>query len=163
MIYFSKFFDSIIEKGKRILKVEQFGAKTAFESLPFGIDSNPVKGMTAIYAETSNDSESLIIGYINENQLAELGETRLFSVDENKSLKSFIWLKNDGKIELNGSDYSSTRFEPLNTALNAEKDLINIELNKIAVAINAIVPGSYTPVPINLDISSSQNSDVKLS
>lgn len=163
MIYFSKFSDSVIDGGKRLLKVLQFGAKSADECLPFGVDSNPIKNMTAIYAETSNDSESVIIGYINENQLAQSGETRLFSVDSNGALKSYVWLKNNGDIELNGNNYSSVRFEPLNVGLNSEKDLINAELVKIATAINAIVPGSYTPLPITLDISNAKNDTVKLS
>lgn len=163
MIYFSKFFESAVELGKRILKVQQFGAKSANEVAPFGIDANPIKGMTAIYAETSNNSETVVIGYINENQLANSGEIRLYSVDENKTLKSFIWLKNDNTIEFNGNSYSSVRFEPLKQGINNKDNLINIELAKIATAINAIVPGSYVPVNITTNIDSAKNEDLKMS
>ena len=163
MIYFSKFFESIVEQGKRILKVQQFGAKSANEVAPFGVDSNPIKGMTAIYAETSNNSETVVIGYINENQLANSGEIRLYSVDENKALKSFIWLKNDNTIEFNGNAYSMVRFEPLKQGINNKDNLINIELAKIATAINAIVPGSYIPGNITTNIDSAKNEDLKMS
>ena len=152
MIYFSKFFESIVEQGKRILKVQQFGAKSANEVAPFGIDANPIKGMTAIYAETSNNSETVVIGYINENQLANSGELRLYSVDENKTLKSFIWLKNDNTIEFNGNTYSMVRFEPLKQGLQSTDTAINTELSKIATAINSIAPGAYTPTPIQTNI-----------
>lgn len=162
MIYFSKFFESIVEKGKRILKVQQFGAKSANEVSPFGIDANPVKGMTAIYAETSNNSENVIIGYINENQLAANGEVRLYSVDENKALKSFIWLKNDNTIEFNGNNYSMVRYEPLKQGIDNKDILINTELTKIATAIG-LLGGSYVPSNIATDISLSKNEDLKMS
>lgn len=162
MIYFSKFSDFVIEKGKRVLKVLQFGAKTADECLPFGIDSVPVKGMSAIYAETSNDSESLILGVINESQIAENGETRFYSMDLNKVIKSVIYLKKDGTIEFNGNTYSMVRFEPLKNGLQNSDLAINTEFTKIAAAINAIVPGSYVPIPIqtNIDLSKSEKNKI---
>lgn len=162
MNYFSKVAESFIENGKRVLKVLQFGTKTADEVGPFGIDSNPLKDMTAIYAETSNNSESVIIGYINKNQIAGIGETRLYSLDENKAVKSFIWLKNDGTIELNGNTYSSVRYEPLESGINAKDNLINIELGKIATAISSL-GGVYTVAPVFTNITSAKNEDVKLS
>lgn len=163
MNYFSKVAESFIENGKRVLKVLQFGTKTADEVGPFGIDSNPLKDMTAIYAETSNNSESVIIGYINKNQIAGIGETRLYSLDENAAVKSFIWLKNDGTIELNGNTYSSVRYEPLESGINAKDNLINIELGKISVVLNSLAPGSYTVAPVSTNIASAKNEDVKLS
>lgn len=163
MITFSKISSSIIDGGKRVFKVLQFGAKTADECSPFGIDSVPLKNMTAIYADTSNSSENVIIGYINENQLANNGEVRLYSLDENKALKSFIWLKNDGTIEFNGNTYSMVRFEPLKQGLQSTDTAINTELSKIATAINSIAPGAYTPTPIQTNIDLAKNQDLKTS
>ena len=163
MITFSKISDSILENGNRLFKVLQFGAKTADESAPFGIDSVPLKNMTAIFADTSNSSESVVIGYINENQLANIGEVRLYSLDENKSLKSFIWLKNDNTIEFNGNTYSMVRFEPLKQGLQNTDLAINTELSKIATAINGIVPGAYVPTLIQTDIDLAKNEDLKTS
>jgi len=162
MITFSKYFESTIQQGKRILKVLQFGAKTANESMPFGIDSQPIKGMTAIYADTSNNSESVIIGYINTNQLSNAGEIRFYSVDENNVLKSFLWLKNDGTLELNGNTYTAVRFEPLQSGINAKDNLINIELGKIAAVLNSLAPGSYTVTPISTNITNAKSEDVKI-
>lgn len=162
MITFSKFFESILDGGKRILKVNQYGPKTADESSPFGIDSNPIKGMTAIYADTSNSSESVVLGVINESQLADNGELRLYSMDSNKVVKSFIWIKKDGTIEFNGNTYSSVRFEPLKTGLNNQNTLINTELSKIASAIG-LLGGVYVPSNILTNIDSAKNDTVKLS
>lgn len=209
MMTFSKFKESTITAFKRVLKVDQFGTKTALESSPFGIDSSPIKDMIAVYSNTSNDSESVVVGYINKNQIAESGETRLFSLNDSGILKAYLHLKKDGIIEINGNDDFAVKFNSLysklieaqtainleltklNTAVNtsivastvmqassvSETTSINVELGKIAVAINAIAPGSYTPTPIvnvppipptpsvqspiSLDISSSKNTQIK--
>jgi len=161
MIYFSKFSDFIIELGKRVLKVSQFGAKTADECLPFGIDSVPIKGMSTIYAETSNDAESLILGIINESQEAESGETRFYSMDENKAVKSVIYLKKDGTIEFNGNTYSMVRFEPLKTGLQNYDVLVNAELVKIQTAISGL-GGVYTRLDVNHNIDSAKSEKNKI-
>jgi len=161
MITLAKIDSVIKESGKRILKVLQFGAKTASESAPFGIDSAPLKGMTAVYGNTSNNGDTVILGYIQKNQLAEPGETRFFSLDADGNLKSFIWLKNDGDIQLNGDDYSSVRFQPLQSGINTKDSLINAELAKIATAISSL-GGTYVPGSISTDISQSESETVKI-
>lgn len=161
MITFSKYKESAINAGKRVLKILEFGTKTASESMPFGYDGQPTKDITAIYAETSNNSESVIVGYINKNQLANAGEVRLYSLDENNALKSFLWLKNDGTLELNGNTYTAVRFEPLESGINAKDNLINIELGKIATAIGSL-GGTYTPETISTNITSAKSEDVKV-
>ena len=162
MISFSKFKEFVIENGKRILKVEQFGIKTADEVAPFGVDANPLKDMVAIYSDKTNASESVILGYIDKNKIVDSGEIRLYSLDANKALKSFIWLKNDNSIEFNGNTYSMVRFEPLESGINAKDNLINIELGKIATAIGSL-GGVYTPALISTNISTAKNEDLKQS
>lgn len=161
MITFSKLDSVILQAGKRVLKVLQFGPKTASESAPFGIDSSPLKGMTAVYGNTSNNGDTVILGYIQKNQFAEPGETRLFSLDSSGNLKAFIWLKNDGDIQLNGDDYSSVRFQPLQSGINTKDSLINTELGKISTAIGAL-GGTYVPGSISTDISQSESETVKI-
>jgi hypothetical protein len=136
-------------------------ARTAIEASSYGIDSNPVKDMVAIYAKTELDGNEYIIGYLNKNRLAAIGETRLFSTDTNGALKAFIWLKSDGTMQLGGSVHNAVRYTPLNSGLQSEVSLINAELVKIAAAINAIVPGSYIPAPISLNITASKINEIK--
>jgi hypothetical protein len=161
MITFSKLKSSTIDQGKRILKVLQFGAKTANESGPFGVDSSPIENMTAIFSETSNAGESVIIGYINKSQLSEPGETRLFSMDNTGVLKAELWLKNDGSIIMNGGGFSAVRFENLNAKLSQEVTDINTELTKISAAISNL-GGVYITAPISLDISNCESETIKL-
>ena len=161
MISLAKFKSFTIEQGKRILKLTQFGAKTAKESYPFGFDSVPLSDWTAIYAETSNKDESVIIGYINRKQIAAMGESRMYSIGGDGEVKAFVWNKSNGDLWLNGSDYTATRYAPLNTALQDEKNLINIELAKISTAISAL-GGSYIPANIIINISQSESSTIKI-
>jgi hypothetical protein len=162
MITYSKVKSSIIEQRKRILKVSEFGAKTAKESYPFGFDSSPLENMTAIYAETSNKAEAVIIGYINKNQVAEVGESRMYSLDEAGAVKAYLFARASGNIELNGFEFSAVRFENLDLAIQNQNNLINAELLKIATAINSIAPGSYVPGTITANLTSSKSITVKL-
>ncbi len=98
---------------------------------PYGTDANPIKGMVAIYAQTSVQGEPVIIGYINKNQLAEPGEHRTFSTDANGNVKTFIWLKNDGKIQLGGDADNAVRFSKLEDGFNALKADFNTFLTHV--------------------------------
>ena len=161
MITLSKLKSVAIEQGQRILKVLQYGPKTANECGPFGLDSSPLENYTAIYAETSNVGESLIIGYIQKTQLANPGEARLFSLDSNGILKAEIFCKADGTILLNGGVNSSIRYEPLNTELQKLKNDINTELLKVQTAINTL-GGTYANASLNLDLTTAKSDTIKI-
>lgn len=163
-INYSIFKSSEVKDGERIIKVDEFGLKTADESAPFGIDSQPLKNMIAIYANTSNDSDKVILGYINKHQLSKIkeGENRIFSLKEDGSLSTEIYLKNDGKIELNGKEDNAVRYLALNNALQEQNAALNQELTKIVASISAL-GGSYAYAQISLDISLSKIEDLQTS
>lgn len=160
MITFSKVRSSFIEKGKRVLKVFEFGAKTAVEIAPFGDDSNPIANMTAIYADTGEAGDKIILGYINQSQLAEVGEKRIYSTDSNGAIKFFIWLKNDGTCQIGGTDDNMVRYEKLDDALQAQKTDINVELAKIQSGIIA-AGGSYAKLDISINTSAAKINEIK--
>lgn len=66
----------------------------------------------------------------------------------------------DVDIEINGNTKNFVTHAELNTALQDMVTAINVELEKIKVAI-AGVGGSYVPIPITLDISASKTNKVK--
>ena len=160
MITFSKVRDFLIENGKRILKVDQYGAKTAKVAANYGDDSQPLKNMTAIYSPTAVNSEPVIIGYINTNQVAEEGEKRIFSQSLDGALSFAIHLKTDGTCEIGGNIDNAVRFNALASSLTASDGLINAELAKIAAAISSI-GGVYTVAPVTTDISTSKIDEIK--
>lgn len=161
MITFSKFKSQIIANKKRIVTVLQFGAKTAKEVNPFGFDSCAIENLTAIYSETSNEQEAVILGYVNENAISGPGETRIYAKDLEGIEKGFIYLRCNGTIEVNGSQYTAVRFSELQTSLNVQKDLINIELQKISLAL-ATLGVVYTVAPVQVNISSAESPTIKL-
>jgi hypothetical protein len=160
MITFSKVKSYVIEQTKRILKVQQYGTKTAKVSSSYGDDSQPLKDMTAIYAHTAVNSEPVIIGYINTQQIAREGEKRLFSQTFDGSIAFAIYLKNDGTCELGGNLDNAVRFNPLKTGIQTKDNLINIELGKISAAITSL-GGAYTVAPVSTNIDSAKIEEIK--
>lgn len=157
----SKVISSIVEQGRRILKVREYGVKTAFESAPFGDDSNPLADMTAIYAHTSENGEAVVIGYINENQIAQPGEKRLYSLNAAGQVQTYVYLKADGVLELGGAAKSAIRYEDLDSSLQNLVTLINAELAKIQTGIIA-AGGTYPKQDVSIDTSAAKVDNVKL-
>ena len=160
MITLSKVRDFLIENGKRILKVQEYGAKTAKVAANYGDDSQPLKNMTAIYSPTAVNSEPVIIGYINTNQVAKEGEKRIFSQSLDGSLSFAIHLKTDGSCEIGGNVDNAVRFNALQSSLASSDTLLNAELAKIATAIGSL-GGVYTVATVATDISSSKINEIK--
>lgn len=161
MITLSKVKDSFIEKAKMIIKVVQYGPKTAKQVLPFGIDSNPIENYTAIYAETAKADESVILGYINKNYVTDKGEIRIYSLGDEGAVKAYAYARKDGVMELNGSDYSAVRFQNLKTAIDNKDSLIVAELAKIQAAL-ALIGGVYIPGPVQTNLTNSESETIKI-
>lgn len=160
MISVSVISDFIIEEGYRIFKVIQYGAKTADECSPFGDDSNPIKDMDAIFAETEVGGEPIIIGYIQKERLAQPGEKRIYSLDEYGDMANDIWLKANGVIEVGGNKDNFVSYKNLDLALKKNDTDIMAELSKIATAIGSL-GGVYAPEIIKTDISSAKTKSIK--
>ena len=145
----TKFADNLVNNS------EQIG--------PFGFDSNPPENSIAIISETMSNGKNVVIGYINKNALDSLnvGDSMIFSTDNSGSKKSKIILRNDGTVELIGNSDNAIRYIPLDLALQNEVALINAELTKIAAVLNSLIPGSYSPTPIQIDISASKIEEIK--
>jgi len=153
-------FDIVKRRITKVLKHGKDNVVTGLECAPYGIDSNPIADMRAIYSITEDTGRKVIIGYININQLAGVGETRIYSTDSNGVLKSFIWLKNDGTYQFGGTADNAVRYAPLNTGLQQLVTALQSELALIAAGI-ATGGGSYTPGTLNLNITGSKINEIK--
>lgn len=128
----SNSFDSL---GRLLSKFQRMGKNDIQETLtiaPFGVDSRALKDMIAIHCETGVSGESVLIGFINKDCISDIGETRLFSTDENGELKQYIWLKNNGDIHFGGDVGNLTRFQELENGFNELKS----DLNSLTTAFN---------------------------
>lgn len=135
-------FDSVKRRVVKVLRLGKSDVQTGKESMPFGIDSAPIKDMVGVFMDTSEKGKPVLIGYFNKNQLAQPGETRLFSVDSNGTLKAYVWLKNDGKIYLNGDADNAVRFSKLEQGFNKLKEDLNNHIQKYNTFATAYAPGS---------------------
>ena len=136
MIKFTRVNDSFTEKAKRLIKTLGFGkndVQTPSSISPFGIDSNPVKGMLAIQAESSVLGESVVIGYINEGVIAAKGETHLFSTNADGEEQFRIKLRDNGTIEIGGDADNAVRFSELKSGF----DQLKTDFDNLVTAYNS--------------------------
>tara|TARA_R110001606_G_scaffold374612_1_gene532474 strand:+ start:412 stop:948 length:537 start_codon:yes stop_codon:yes gene_type:complete len=161
---------------RRVVKFLRFGLKdvqTSIEASPFGIDSNPIPEMVAIYGKTSGDGNTFIMGYLVKDKLADVGETRLFSTDDKGVLQTYLWLRNDGTMEVGGDADNMVRYSELETAFNELKtDHNNLvtEWNAFAavylpggpanVGLPATLAGATEP-PSGADITPAKIDEIK--
>ena len=161
MITISNLLESFKEGAFRAFKVFQFGLKTASEVSPYGIDSNPRIGnyLDAIFANTSNAGEVFVLGFVQENRFAKEGEIRIFSENSEGKTSTYIWLTNEGKINLGGLQDNLVKYKALAEAnLKLQQDL-NIELTKIQASL-ATVGAVYLHAPINIDLSAAKAENI---
>lgn len=158
---------------RRIVKVLRFGksdVQTAIECGPYGIDSNPIKDMVAVYGETTEKGKVTIIGYINKNQKAGIGEFRTFATDENGTEKFYTWMKSDGTMEIGGGANFAVKFNELKTEFNALKQSHNDFLTEYKTHTHVLTltsgtgtaaPTVSTQTPNTSNIDNAKNDKIK--
>jgi hypothetical protein len=156
---------------RRLIKVLRFGksdVQTPFDVSPFGIDGHAIKDMIAVYSETGEKGKAVIVGYINKNKLAGVGELRLFSTDQNGSEKFYVWLKNDGFLELGGAQNFAVKFNELKTEFNSLKESHNNLLTEYIAHVHTggTISGSTgttvsTQTPNAANIDNAKNEKIK--
>lgn len=140
--------------GKWIAKVQRMGKsdiQTGYQATPYGVDSNPIDGMVALFHDTVRKGDNVVVGYLQKNMMAAKGEIRIFSTDSQGNLKSWIWLKNDGTIEINGNANHLTQYEAMKTAF----DQLKTDLNSARAAL-ALPPSTA-------DMTGAKTNTVKVS
>lgn len=161
---------------KKLVRMVKF-ARMAFveetiEVGPFGIDGNPLKNTVAIYAETSKRSQPVVIGYINRDQKAAPGELRIFSKNANGEEQTYIWLKANGTIEIDGNANFAVKFNELKTVVQE----IQNDIGSLKAAFNSwvVVPNdgggalkassaTWAGTPITANIDTAKNANIKTS
>jgi len=142
MITVGEVISTEIKKGLRFIKglfLGATGVRISSESMPFGDDSVAPKGFRALRVNVGHVDDSVIIGYINKNQLDSLvaGEKRIYSVDSDGALSTDIILKGDGTMEIGGNVDFMVRYSALEDAFNTLKDDFNSHVhNGVIVSVS---------------------------
>lgn len=158
MVAIGKLTGSLVREGRRLITAIIYGkdgVRDSYECSPFGIDSNPYKGIKTVYSTTTNSGEQVNIGYINENVRAAVGETYIYSTNTSGALSFTIKIKNDGTCEMGGNADNAVRYTPLNTGLQNELTAINANFATIATALSITLP------TVTLNISASKINEIK--
>lgn len=117
--------DSMNRLIQKVRRLGKYDIQTAPIAAPYGVDSNPIEGMVAIFAETSMKGDQVIIGYVNKNAIAEVGGLRLFSTNSAGAEQFYVYLRASNNLELGGDARHLARFEELETAFNELKAAYN--------------------------------------
>lgn len=154
--------DSLKRRIVKVLRLGQNDVQTSLEAGSFGVDSNPTPDLIAIYAPTEEKGKTVIIGYINRNQIADVGEHRIFSTNAAGDVVMFLHLKNDGIAEFGGNADFMVRFNKLETAFNEHQDSTNDMINEWNTFASAYVPGSplVTGLPPTVSTVSNASADI---
>lgn len=135
---------NIVQGLFRSIKSSTIGQNraTADYVSPGMIDFSPVVGMKAIYSNTSNSREPIVIGYINKTIINDLqeGESAFFSTNGQTSL-GIIKARSNGDIEINGDADFAVRFSELESGYNE----LRTDFNNLVTQYNLHVhPGVLT-------------------
>lgn len=161
------FVDNLTRRVVKFLRLGKNDVQTSLQAGPYGSDTNPIKDMVAVYAPTLEKGKTVIVGYINKNQLAGPGEHRIYSTDEDGEMQTYIWLKADGTMQIGGDTDNMVRFSELKTGF----DQLKADLNDLITKYNAHVHTGVTtgnassgaPPPTSLGTSSNANiNDAKI-
>lgn len=134
-----KIISSKVSQGKRLVKFLRYGKSDTQETkeiAPFGVDSHAPKGTAGLYLETTQRGKPVVVGYINKNQVAGSGELRMYSVDSNGDVVSYIHFKSDGTIEFDGTTDNLSRHSQIAASVNEIKD----DINDLKTLISGWVP-----------------------
>ena len=141
--------------NRRVVKFLRFGrsdVQTSLQASSPGVDANPIKNMVAVYASTEEKGKTVIIGYINKNQIANPGEYKIFSMNNEGDEKTYIYLKNDGTMEIGGSSDNMVRYSILKDEYDKTKDALDAIIDVLTgVPINE--PGNGAPSALQTSLS----------
>lgn len=146
----------------KLLRFGKSDVQTSSQVSNWGIDSKPVKGTLAVHSDTQERGESVCLGVIKEFTKTKEGELRLYCTDESGTEKFEIYLRNDGKVEFNGTGnflvkYNELKsgFDQLKSDFNGLVALYNAHIHPVSGASTLVTTSIDTPS--TADISGSKN------
>lgn len=167
----STVIDSLSRRKVKFLRFGNNDVQDVIQAAPYGNDSNPIADMVAVYGSTEEKGKAVIIGYLNVNQIADVGEHRTFATDSDGNVVFSIHQKNDGTCEIGGNTDFMVRFSNLEAGFNELKSDVNSHISDWNTFATAYVPGGPTPVgtpptaststPTTADISGAKIDEIK--
>ena len=167
-MFFVKFISAVIESMRRTNTVNgrsRYDPRTGVDVAPFGIDSAPPEGWTAVYLPSECDDAQAVVGYVNEKAIMETGNTRLYSSGDLD-----IRVLADSTIEIGGNTKNLVRFQELETGFNQLRSDLNTLITTYNTHTHPVVvagsPGvasatTATGTPSSASISAAKIEEIK--
>jgi len=152
MIALSKVVSSAIQAGLRLitaLVTSKTDARECYDVAPYGWVSSPIAKTTAVYMDTANRMDNVIVGYIvKAAKPVNEGESMMYSTDTSGALKYYVYATATNITIGTGTPVNHfTQWEGLNTALATYLAGLDAAITAgIAGAGGAYVP----PAPLNI-------------
>jgi hypothetical protein len=139
---------------------------------PFGFDSVGVQNMQCVFSDTSNNRYPIIVGWLNTSVVAQEGESRMYATNSGGSVVGYVYLKNNGELNLLGDSNWAVKYTELATQFNELKgkfnDLVasyNQHMHPTAApgapSTPTPVPSIFPATPSTADITQSKNTRIK--
>lgn len=169
-----KVLETFIEEGRRIVKILRNGrddVQTSKQVTPFGFESNPTSNSIGLYTSTATRNRTYVMGYIAENVDTEVGETRIYSTNDDGEIQISFHFKNDGTVEMGGDADNLMRYNELKSAFDELRDDFNSLVNAYNTHVHpGVTPGNgatvitaTTATPSSADMSASKINELKTS
>jgi len=134
----SNILQSLLQAGKRFITLEVFKGDNhkAKQYHGGGEDYNPPPNVEAIVVPINgNLADTAVLLYRDGiTKIADLGEKRIYSTSaDGQTFKVYVYLRNDGIIEINGASDFAVRYSELETAFNQLKS----DFDALVTAYNA--------------------------
>lgn len=160
MIQLVKIISTKIDSAnRRLVKFFRFGKDDVQEVLnasASGDDSPPTENMRGIYVQTSQVGTPVLVGYINDKQIAKPGEKRIFATDQNGNVLLHFYMKDDSTIELGGTGNYAVKFNELESQFNELNSKFNSFVTSYNLHVHPII-GSATSATTSTAILSNAN------
>ena len=167
----SRYISTNTSNGKRFNTVVCFGTDNTnsmqgYNVAPFGFDSVGVQNMQCVFSDTSNNRYPIIVGWLNTSVVAQEGESRMYATDSSGGVVGYVYLKNNGELNLLGDSNWAVKYTELATQFNELKG----KFNDLVTAYNAHIhptpsgPSGVTvstASPSTADITQSKNTRIK--
>lgn len=162
-MFLANVLGSVIRGTRRIVQVSLFKkAREIPQALPYGVDSAPVREMVAVYANTADMGNSVIVGYVYKDAVAEEGSIRLYSDN------GYIHLRANGNLELLGDSKHMVRYEELETGFNSLKQsvtdltiLFNAHVHVTVTSLGTPTPPTPSAIPPTATITGAKINEIK--
>lgn len=156
----SRYISTSTSENKRFNTIVCFGTDNTnsmqgYNVAPFGFDSVGVQNMQCVFSDTSNNRYPIIVGWLNTSVVAQEGESRMYATDSNGGVVGYVYLKNNGELNLLGDSNWAVKYTEMATAINEMQTKLNALVTLFNAHVHTTVTSLGTPTPPAVSASSS--------